>query len=127
MPYNSLLDIEIKPLTSIEEREEVKSACEKWGVYPIWITHAVYKKGDVIGAFCTSSPTVFWWMRPDMRGRESLLCFQSCDTLMTQQGYDTYIIPCEQESPYYKLLSNKLDYIPSIEGNDWRLFLNKSY
>ena len=66
-------------------------------------------------------------MKPGIQTRESLIVFQSCDTLMTQQGYNTYVIPCEQESPYYKLLSNKLDHIQSVNGNDWRLFLNKSY
>ena len=127
MSSKTLFDIEIKPLSSIEERDKLFELSLEWGVYPIFPTHIVYKKGQIVGSFSINSPTVYWWMKPGIQTRESLIVFQSCDTLMTQQGYDTYVIPCEQESPYYKLLSNKLDHVQSVDGNDWRLFLNKSY
>tara|TARA_Y100000310_G_scaffold341874_1_gene442672 strand:+ start:546 stop:944 length:399 start_codon:yes stop_codon:yes gene_type:complete len=123
----SLLDLEIKPIASIEERDEIFKVSNEWGVSPIFPTHVVRKNGKIVGSFSTHSPTVYWWMKPGIQTRESLLVFQACDTLMTQQGYDTYVIPCEKESSYYKLLSNKLSHIQSKDGNDWRLFLNKTY
>ena len=124
----SLLDLEVKPISSDEEREKVRDeALKNGGRCPLMPTHCVRKRGELVGAFSIHSPTVYWWMHTDkIIGRESLAIFQACDTLMTQQGYDTYVLPCEPESPYFKLLSNKLDHFSGTDGGDWRLFLNKT-
>ena len=124
----SLLALEIRPIQSVEERKEVIEAGKNnGGRCPIFPTHVVLKEGEIVGAFCTWSPTVYWWMHSEkIRGRESLSIFQSLDTLMTEKGLGTYILPCEFESPYFKLLSNKLEYLSPTSGDDWRLFLNKT-
>jgi hypothetical protein len=109
--YKALLDIEIKPIVSEEERELLAQACqEKGGVYPIFPTHFVRKGNEIVGCFSIYSPTVV---------------FQACDTLMTEQGYHSYILPCEPESPYFSLLSKRLNTIQTKEGDDFKLFLNK--
>lgn len=127
MGYKALLDIEIKPIVSEEERELLIQVCqEKGGVYPIFPTHLVKKRGKIVGCFSISSPTVYWWMSPDDIGiKESVPVHQACDTLMTEQGYKSYIIPCEPESPYFSLLSKRLNTIQTKEGDDFKLFLNK--
>ena len=124
----SLLDLEIRPIRTEEEREKLlQRSMESSGVFPIFPTHIVYKKGEIVGSFSISSPTVYWWMDPNaIKIRDSMSIFQACDALMTEQGYSTYILPCEAESPYYKGLSNKLDHLKSKHNDDWRLFLNKS-
>lgn len=125
--YKALLDIEIKPIVSEEERELLAQACqEKGGVYPIFPTHFVRKGNEIVGCFSIYSPTVYWWMAPEfIKPRESLSVFQACDTLMTEQGYQSYILPCEPESPYFSLLSKRLNTIQTKEGDDFKLFLNK--
>jgi hypothetical protein len=57
--YKALLDIEIKPIVSEEERELLAQACqEKGGVYPIFPTHFVRKGNEIVGCFSIYSPTV---------------------------------------------------------------------
>ena len=128
MDYNTLLDIEIKPIHSEEERELLIQVCqEKGGVLPIFPTHLVKKSGKIVGCFSISSPTVYWWMSPKyICIKESIPIYQSCDTLMTQQGYNSYIIPCEPESPYFGLLSKRLNTICTEAGDDFKLFINKT-
>ena len=124
---SSLLDLEVKPINTEEERELLIQVCqEKGGVYPIFPTHLVCKRNKIVGCFSISSPTVYWWMAPnEVTIRESLPAFQACDTLMTQQGYGSYIIPCEPESPFFNILSKRLDTVQTAGGDDFKLFLNK--
>ena len=124
----TLTQLNIRPIISEEERLQIYEEADKdGGRHPIMPSHVVRKDDNIVGAFCLTSPTVYWWMHTDkIIGRESLALFKACDTLMTQQGYDTYVLPCEPESPYFKLLSNKLDHFSGTDGGDWRLFLNKT-
>lgn len=122
-----LLDLEIKPITSEAERYQVYEAAKKDGNrYPLFPTHVVLKNNEVVGAFCTWSPTVYWWMHTEKVGaRESLSVFQAMDTLQTEDGVHGYVIPCEPESPYFDILDKRLPRFMGSQGGDWRLFLNK--
>ena len=128
MSYKNLLNIEVKPIHSEEEREHLVKVCQdKGGVLPIFPTHLVKKHGEIVGCFSIASPTVYWWMSPEDIGiKESIPIYQACDTLMTQQGYHSYIIPCEPESPYFGLLSKRLNTICTEGGDDFKLFINKT-
>ena len=44
MSSKTLFDIEIKPLSSVEERDKLFELSYEWGVSPIFPTHIVYKK-----------------------------------------------------------------------------------
>ena len=124
---DSLLDIDIRKINTQEEYAAVVAACkEDQDGYPIFPTHVILKKGKIAGCFCTWSPTVYWWSHSKLINRiDSLALYQSLDTLMNMNGHHTYVMPCELESPYYKLLSNKLHHLPSVGGNDFRIFINK--
>ena len=89
-------------------------------------THIVKKGGDIVGAFCLFSPTVYWWMHTTkVKGRDSLSIFQTMSALLANEGVIDFILPCEPESPYFHYLSKKLNYHRGTEGGDWRLFINE--
>ena len=119
--------LQVRPIASEEERLEVYKEAEKDGNrHPLMPTHIVKKGTDIVGAFCLFSPTVYWWMHTKkVNGRDSLSIFQSMSTLFANEGIGKFILPCEAESPYFTLLSKKLNYHPGTEGGDWRLFLNE--
>ena len=123
---SSLLDIRIEAITTQDLYDKVvEEGGKDGGSHPLFPTHVVYKNGDIAGAFSIGAPVVFWWMHTQrIRHRDSLAIFQAADTLMNQNGYGSYVLPCEPESPYYKLLTNKLMKFSGTEGGDWSLFLN---
>jgi hypothetical protein len=125
-PRTSPFDIDIREIKTQQEYQAVLAAGkEDCDGYPIFPTHVVLKNGKIAGAFCTWSPTVYWWMHSKLiKTLDSFAIFQTLDTLMNVRGTPTYVMPCEPESPYYKMLSNKLDHLPSVGGNDFRIFIN---
>ena len=126
MSSNSLLDVEIVTLSTQTELDNLFKVCRENNVAPLYPTHLVLKKGEIVGCFSITSPTVYWWMDPrSVTIRESLPVFQSCDTLMAHTGCSSYIIPCEPESPFFGILSKRLDTIKTQGGDDFKLFLNK--
>ena len=121
-----LLDVYIKRIETSEELEELYEVCQETNTYPIFPTHIAIKKGTIVGCFSIHSPTVYWWMNPNtVTKRESLPIFQACDTLMSEHGNHSYIIPCEPESPFFGILSKRLDTVQTQGGDDFKLFLNK--
>jgi hypothetical protein len=122
----SLLDIQVKRIESSEELEALYEVCRETNTSPIFPTHIALKRGRIIGCFSIKSPTVYWWMNPDtVTGRESLPIFQACDALMSEHGNQCYVLPCEPESPFFKILSKRLDTIKTEGGDNFKLFLNK--
>ena len=122
-----ITDVQVWPITDDMDLEEVKHAGlsdgEKHLIAP---THFVTKGGQVIGAFCLTSPTVYWWMHSQKASmKDSLLAYQSLDALMRHNRIDRYIMPCEPTSPYYKLLNNRCNVLKSADGQDSTLFVNK--
>jgi len=84
-------------------------------------SHVVKKGGEIIGSFCLFSPTVYWWMHTKkVKVRDSLSIFQTMSALLANNGVKDFILPCERESPYSSILSNKLHHL-----DDVRLFINK--
>ena len=124
---HTLLDLQIRPIQSEQERLKIYEASKEDGNrHPLFPTHVVTKHGEVVGAFCTWSPTVYWWMHTEKVGiRESVSIFQAMDTLMAEDNPGGYVLPCEPESPYFGLMSKRLPYFIGSDGGDWRLFLNK--
>ena len=123
----TLTHLQIRPIASEEERLQVYEEAEKDGDrHPLMATHVVTKGNDIVGAFCLFSPTVYWWMHTKkIRGRDSYSVFQAMSALLANEGIHKFVLPCELESPYFSLLSKKLNYHPGTEGGDWRLFLNE--
>lgn len=67
-------------------------------------THYVEKDGEVAGAFCVG-PTVHWWMDSQKcRYEDSILVFMALETLQHQQGIQTYVMLCADESPYMRVM-----------------------
>ena len=119
--HSSLTNLQIRRISSEEERMQVYEEAKKDGHSALMPTHIVKKGGDIVGAFCLFSPTVYWWMHTTkVRGRDSLSIFQTMSALLTNEGVTNSILPCQPESPYFHLLSNKLQTL-----GDWKLFINK--
>ena len=122
----TLTHVQIRPIISEEERLQVYETAAEDGMGPLMPTHVVMKGDDIVGSFCLFSPTVYWWMHTKrMRVRDSHYVFQAISTLLANEGIHKFILPCEPESPYFSLMSNRLDYHPGTEGGDWRLFINE--
>ena len=119
--------LNISPIQSEEERLEVYKEAEKDGNrHPLMPTHVVKKGEDIVGAFCLYSPTVYWWMHTQkIKGRDSFSIFQIINALLSNDGVSKFVLPCEPESPYFSLLSKKLNHHSGTEGRDWRLFINE--
>tara|TARA_R100000808_G_C2132967_1_gene141834 strand:- start:498 stop:875 length:378 start_codon:yes stop_codon:yes gene_type:complete len=122
----TLTQLNIRPIISEEERLQIYEEADKdGGRHPIMPSHVVRKDDNIVGAFCLTSPTVYWWMHTKkIRGRDSYSVFQAMSALLSEDGIHKFILPCEPESPYFSLLSNKLGYYPGTDGGDWRLFIN---
>ena len=118
--------LNIRQIQSEEERLEVYKEAEKDGNrHPLMPTHVVKKGEDIVGAFCLYSPTVYWWMHTQkIKGRDSFSIFQIINALLSNDGVSKFVLPCEPESPYFSLLSKKLNHHSGTEGGDWRLFIN---
>ena len=123
----TLTHLNIRPIVSEEERLQVYEEAEKDGNrHPLMPTHVVKKNDVIVGAFCLTSPTVYWWMHTKkIRGRDSYSVFQAMSALLSEEGIYKFVLPCEPESPYFSLLSKKLSHHSGTEGGDWRLFINE--
>ena len=123
----TLTHVHIRPIASEEERLQIYEEAEKDGNrYPLMPTHVVKNDDTIVAAFCLFSPTVYWWMHTKkIRGRDSYSVFQAMSALLANEGVHRFVLPCEPESPYFSLLSKKLNYLPGTEGGDWRLFINE--
>jgi len=125
-----MTDLQIFPINTQEFFSEVMEAASSNGHEPLYSTHAVIKDKEIVGAFCTISPTVYWWMHSTkVNNRDSFLIFQSLDTLMNQNKYESYVLPCHPSSPYYPVLTSRLErgwieYKGDSE-DDWKLFIRK--
>ena len=119
--------LQIRPISSNEERLQIyKEAQKDGGRNPLMPTHVVKKGGEIVGAFCLYSPTVYWWMHTQRtKVRDSLSLFQTISALLAQDGVTNFFLPCESESPFFPILSKKLRYFCGKEGDDLRLFYNK--
>ena len=125
MGYNAF-DIRVKRIETADELEALYEVCDETNTYPIFPTHIALKKDQIIGCFSIKSPTVYWWMNPNtVTVRESLPIFQMCDALMYEHGHDSYIMPCEPESPFYGIISKRFDTIKTHGGDDFKLILKQ--
>ena len=125
-----MTNLQIFPINTQEFFSEVMEAASSNGHEPLYSTHAVIKDKEIVGAFCTISPTVYWWMHTTkVNNRDSFLIFQSLDTLMNQNKYESYVLPCHSSSPYYPVLtSSKERGWTEYKGDgedDWKLFIRK--
>ena len=126
-----ITNLQIFPITTKEFFSEVMEAASSNGHEPLYSTHAVVKNKEIVGAFCTASPTVYWWMHSTkVNNRESIVIFHSLDTLMLNENkYESYVLPCLSESPYYPVLTSRLgrgltEY-KGDDGDNWKLFIKE--
>ena len=125
-----MTNLQIFPINTQEFFSEVMEAASSNGHEPLYSTHAVIKDKEIVGAFCTISPTVYWWMHSTkVNNRDSFLIFQSLDTLMNQNKYESYVLPCHPTSSYYPVLTSRLERgWTEYKGDgedDWKLFIRK--
>ena len=124
-------NIQVSPITSQEMLEEVKKAAYKDGHEPLFPTHVVTRDGEIVGSFCTISPTVYWWLdSKKTNASDTALVLQSVDTLINNEGYIGYAMPVHPSSPYHKFLmkrandSNLSDQLcVGKTDEEWTIFL----
>tara|TARA_R110002020_G_scaffold473501_1_gene702854 strand:- start:465 stop:845 length:381 start_codon:yes stop_codon:yes gene_type:complete len=125
-----ITDLQIFPIDNDELRKKILIEAEKDGRTPIHMTHVVMKKGEIVGTFCTASPTLFWWMHSEKTtNRDSCVVLQSVETLMNEQRTPNYVMPCHPKSNYYKTLISRvgdgLEVYKGDSDDDWTLFIRK--
>ena len=125
-----ITNLQIYPINTRENLDKVMQAGRDDMRQLLYPTHAVVKNEEIVGAFCTSSPTVFWWMNPNkVTNRDSVIVFQSLVTLLNNNKTESYIIPCHPKSSYYPTLSKRvgdgLDIYKGDGNDDWTIFLRK--
>ena len=97
----------------------------KDNVYPMGATHIACLGDEIVGGFSVQTPTVYWWTDPEQNSiRLSLQMIGCVETIMSERGTEAYIIACEEESPYYKILEKHLSTIKGENGCDkFKLFI----
>ena len=105
MPRNH---IRIIPITSKEFYEAVLEAAELGDDGISNPTHAVMRKGEIVGAFSTHIPCATWWMSTSkedgITSIESMMVLTTMEAMLRDKGVNQYLIPCNIGSPYYSLM-----------------------
>jgi|TARA_Y100000004_G_scaffold83885_1_gene94147 hypothetical protein len=94
--------VRVIPIESEEFYAKVMEACHNDDDDLFDATHAVMKGQEIVGAFALMVPMVNWWMRKDSSSRESFTVSRCMETLLANEGIDSFVMPCNEESPYYK-------------------------
>ena len=100
--------IRIIPITSKEFYEAVLEAAELGDDGISNPTHAVMRKGEIVGAFSTHIPCATWWMSTSkedgITSIESMMVLTTMEAMLRDKGVNQYLIPCNIGSPYYSLM-----------------------
>ena len=121
--------IHVKPVNTSEDFNAMVECYQKMKktdrLYPVYTTHTIWEEDKMIGGFALETPTIYWWMVPDMNTpRRSVNAFGCMESLLSEKGIEHDIMPCEESSPYYKMLESRLEPIKGEEGCiDWKLFV----
>ena len=87
-------------------------------VTPVYTTHAILVNGKISGGFCLQSPSVYWWMDPEVNSiRNSMSALGCLESLMLESGVQGYLIVCEDTSEYHRLLEPRLKKVEGENGS----------
>jgi hypothetical protein len=115
--------IRIIPITSEEFYKAVLEAAELDDDGISNPTHAVMRKGEIVGAFSTHVPCVNWWMSTSkedgITSIESMTVLTTMEAMLRDKGIGQYLMPCNISSPYYSLMG-RIGY--EKEPDDLHLF-----
>jgi len=115
--------VRVVPILTKEDLEEVYAAAAKDEDGILNPTHMVLKNGQVVGAISLQVFCAGWWMdKKKTKGRESLTVFQILDSLMMDSKIFKYLLPCRDDSPYFKFMEKAG--FKKLLGN-WSLFLKE--
>tara|TARA_R100000808_G_scaffold23998_1_gene54206 strand:- start:924 stop:1313 length:390 start_codon:yes stop_codon:yes gene_type:complete len=119
--------VRAEPLETQEQWEELLEQFQKGrGIRsnPVFPTHLLRRKGEVVGSFCVGSPTVHLQMdKEKCNWRDSLIVWSVLESLMLENNINQYVIACEPTSPFYNLLQKRLLKITGEENcENWHLF-----
>lgn len=97
--------VRLIPLLTDEMKDAVHQAAAENNDGVLDPTHAVVKKGEIVGAISIHVQAASWWMHTEKSGRrDSLSVLQCLDTLMLDRNIFKYLMPCKDTSPYYKIM-----------------------
>lgn len=97
--------IKVKPIRDHEQLDAVYQAAKANQEGIIDPTHYVEKDGEIVGAISVAVACSSWWMHTEKTGpRDSLATFQVLEALMEDRGIKSYLMPCEERSPFYKIM-----------------------
>lgn len=96
--------IDIRPLKTMEDFENLKACAEADGHGVIAPTHLVTKDNMLVGGL-EIMPAVFVWMNTKLtKVRDSLELMRFYEAHLACQGNRTIVLPCSETSPYFPVL-----------------------
>jgi len=119
----------VRPVRGDEDRKKLVRCFQEIrgsnAEYPMFTSHMILNGEELIGGFALESPTIYWWMDPQKaKARHSVEAFCCMESLMADRGHRAYVIPCEETSPYYKMLESRLAPTHGAEQSEWfKLFI----
>ena len=113
--------VRLVPIVTEEMREMVFEKARQNNEGLLDPTHAVFKKGEIIGVVSVQVHCSSWWMDTRKANiRDSISVFQCLDSLLLDRGILKYLMPCLDTSPYFKLMERVG--FRKLLGN-WSLFV----
>jgi len=112
----------ILPISDAETLQKVHDAANADGNVIFWPSHYAIEDGVILGAFALEAPISGWWMHKEKAGRrQSLQMFDAMEALHADKGNLAYLMPCEDTSPFYKLMSSSGKFVKLPRS--WNFFL----
>ena len=96
--------IKIRKIKTEQDYKFVSKAVAENGHQLPYATHALYKDGEVVGAWSLASmPLVLVWHHTEkMKKIDSIYNNETIAALMDEKGYERFFIACDKDSPYYE-------------------------
>jgi len=112
--------IKVRVIREQGDYDLVRKCAEEDGHAVLTPTHMILKDDEVIGAFGMDVRCVSWWMDEEKSGkRDNLAAYQVLEALMSERGASAYLVPCEESSPYHKMMETMG--FSKFKGN-WSIF-----
>ena len=97
----------ILPINDAETLQKVHDAANADGEVIFWPSHYAVEDGVILGAFALEAPISGWWMNHEKAGRrQSLQMFDAMEALHADKGNLAYLMPCIDNSPFFKLMTS---------------------
>jgi len=100
-----------------DEHEKLSQLAAADNHIVLFPTHVVEKAGEIVGYLSIGAiPTVNLWMDSErVKASDSIAVLGQLDAIMDDSGIATYFMPCDEKSPYYRVME-KLGFEPIFKS-----------